>query len=171
MCKHSLQRLASNCDSDSSGGMNSFAITTAMGSMILTMTLCARMLTFIHVFGKASFSRIDVATLKNWPSKATNLSRPSISRLDSKNVVICFVGDDSMRTRNTMAVSPKLGYSVESPSFGYGVLLTPRGGSGKEATRENGYDSGKVTGIGALVVDGLFVRSMAFFDAGFWISR
>ena len=70
-----------------------------------------------------------------------------------------------------MAVSPKLGYSVESPSFGYGVLLTPRGGSGKEATRENGYDSGKVTGIGALVVDGLFVRSMAFFDAGFWISR
>ena len=111
-----------------------------MGSIILIKTLCASIFTFIHVFGKASFSRIDVATLKNWEIRLTNRSRPSMSRLDSKKVVICFIGEDKIRTKNTMAVSPRLGYSTLSASLDAEMLmlLTPEGGSGNEVIREKG---------------------------------
>lgn len=111
-----------------------------MGSIILINTLCASTFTFIHVFGNASFSRIDVATLKNWEIRLTNLSRPSMSRLDSKKVVMCFIGEDKIRTKNTMAVSPRLGYKTLSASLDAEMLmlLTPEGGSGNEIIREKG---------------------------------
>lgn len=136
-----------------------------IGSIILINTLCASIFTFIHVFGKASFSRIDVATLKNWEIRVIKRSRPSMSRLDSKKVVMCFIGEDKIRTKNTMAVSPRLGYNTSSASLDVKMLLTPRGGSGNEVIREKGYDSGKVTGNGDLIVEGVLVFSIALFDA------
>lgn len=51
------------------------------------------------------------------------------------------------------------------------MLLTPLGGSGREDTRENGYDSGNVTGTEDFTVDGPLVFSTALLIELFWISR
>lgn len=109
ICSPSRQRLGSNWDSSSCAGINSFSMMLAMGSMIFIKTLWARILTFIHALGKASLSRMDDATLKNWERRLTNLSRPSMSKLDSRKLVMCFTGEASMRTRNTIATSPRPG--------------------------------------------------------------
>ena len=63
-----------------------------------------------------------------------------MSRLDSKKVVMCFIGEDKTRTKNTMAVSPRLGYNTLSASLDVEMpmLLTPEGGSGNEVIREKG---------------------------------
>lgn len=50
------------------------------------------------------------------------------------------------------------------------MLLTPLGGSGSEETRENGYDSGNVTGTEGFTVNGVLVFSTALLMEVLWNS-
>ena len=151
--------------------MKSRSINDATGSIILIKTLCANMLTLSQLLGKASLSNVEAETLKNWDRREAKLSLPSISKLDSKKLRICFFGEDSTRTRNTMAVSPNPGLNIRLPSLVRVVCGAFLDTFGRSDTKENGYDSGNVTGTGIAVVVGDLVRSTARWFAGFWNSR
>lgn len=151
--------------------MKSRSKSEATGSIILISTICARMLTFSQLLGKASLSNIDVETLKNCDRRVAKLSRPSISKLDSRKFKTCFRGEDRTRTRNTIAVSPSPGLNIGLASLGNAVLETGPFVLGSRDIRENGYDSGKVTGTGIVVVAGDFVSSTARWLVGLWNSR
>lgn len=151
--------------------MKSRSKSEATGSIILISTICARMLTFSQLLGNASLSNIDVETLKNCDKRVAKLSRPSISKLDSRKFNTCFRGDDRTRTRNTIAVSPSPGLKIGLASLANAVLEIGRFVVGSRDIRENGYDSGKVTGTGIVVVAGDLVSSTARRLVGLWNSR
>jgi hypothetical protein len=100
--------------------------------------LCANMLTLSQLLGKASLSNIEAETLKNCDRRDAKLSLPSISKLDSKKLRICFLGDDSTRTRNTMAVSPNPGLKIRLPSLVSVVCGAFLDAFGSSDTKEKG---------------------------------
>jgi hypothetical protein len=110
---------------------------------------------------------MEAETLKNCERSEAKLSLPSISKLDSRKFRMCFLGDDSTRTKNTMAVSPNPGLNIELPSVVRVVCGPFLDAFGRSDTSENGYDSGNVTGTGIAVVVGDRVRSTARWFAGF----
>ena len=65
-----------------------------------------------------------------------------------------------------MAVSPNPGLNIRLLPLVSVACWAVLGALGSNATRENGYDSGKVTGIGIAVVVGVLVRSTARWFAG-----
>jgi hypothetical protein len=155
----------------SSFGMNCFSINVAMGSIILMMTLWTSIFTFNQLPGNASLSNIDVATLKNNERNVAKLSLPSISKLDWKNSRICFLGDDRIKTKNTMAVSPKPALKVTPVKLVLDEACDVLWPWGMYESIENGYDSGKVTGTGAGWLVNDRVCSNASMNKGDWNSR
>ena len=85
----------------------------------------------------------------------------------SRKLRKCFLVDDKAKARSTMAVSPKPALYVVMPSAEeLDVALF-----GKFDRSAKGYDSGKVTGTGDVVVDGEDVFDIALRFSGLWNSR
>lgn len=80
---------------------------------------------------------------------------------------MCSLGAERIRTRMTIATSPRPGLNSGLTSS---VADDPAADLGAWVVREKGYDSGNVTG--KLLVTGVDerLRSTARSDAGFWYS-